>query len=63
VFDGRPATFGGYSRALRLIAGDILSVSKSKKRFAASKKSLYRAKIEEAPLSVLYPSAQTHLST
>jgi hypothetical protein len=57
VFDGRPATFGGYSRALRLIAGDILSVSKSKKRFAASKKSLYRAKIEEAPLSVLTPEA------
>ena len=57
VFDGRPATFGGYSRALRLIAGDILSVSKSKKRFAASKKSLYRAKIEEAPLNILTPEA------
>jgi integrase len=57
VFDGSPATFGSYARSLRLIAGDILSVSKSKKRFAASKKSLYRAKIEEAPLSVLTPEA------
>jgi integrase len=57
VFDGRPATFGSYARSLRLIAGDILSVSKTKKRFAASKKSAYRAKIEEAPLSVLTPQA------
>ena len=57
VFDGSPATFGSYARSLRLIAGDILSVSKSKKRFAASKKSVYRAKIEEAPLSVLTPEA------
>lgn len=57
VFDGRPATFGSYARSLRLIAGDILSVSKTKKRFASSKKSAYRAKIEEAPLDVLTPEA------
>jgi integrase len=57
VFDGRPATFGSYARSLRLIAGDILSVSKTRKRFAASKKSAYRAKIEEAPLSVLTAEA------
>jgi integrase len=57
VFDGRPSTFGGYARSLRLIAGDILSVSKSKKRFAGAKKSAYRTKIEEAPLTILTPEA------
>jgi integrase len=57
VFDGSPATFGSYVRCLILIAGDILSVSKSRKRFAASSKSAYRLKIEGAPLSILNPSA------
>jgi integrase len=57
VFDGRPATFGGYTRALRLIAGDILSVEKTKRRFAAKNRSEYRSKIEGAPLSTLTPQA------
>ena len=31
VFDGKPATFGGYARSLRVIASEIFSVSKTKK--------------------------------
>ena len=33
VFDGKPATFGGYARALRFIASEILSVAKNKRRY------------------------------
>jgi hypothetical protein len=51
VFDGKPATFGGYSRALRLIASEILAVSKSKKRYGRTQAKAYRRQVDDAPLT------------
>lgn len=53
VFDGRPATFGGYSRALRSIVADIRNVSKTKARFARGDEDAYRREIDAAPLDIL----------
>jgi integrase len=57
VFDGRPATFGNYARCLRLIGGDILAVTKTKKRFAPGKANSSRARIDATPLSILTTEA------
>jgi hypothetical protein len=58
-FDGKLQTLGNYKKSLRQIAGDILSVPKSKKRFTPCKdgKSVYREQIDNAPLSRLTPEA------
>jgi integrase len=57
VFDGKPATFGSYIRALRLIAAEIIAVKKSKKRFGRTQAKAYRREIDAAPLSILTASA------
>jgi integrase len=59
VFDGKLLTLGNYKRSLRQIAGDILSVPKSKKRFTPCRdgRSVYREQIDNAPLSRLTPEA------
>jgi integrase len=57
VFAGAPATFGSYARCLRLIVGDILAVTKTKKRFSRSKGNAYRAAVNAAPLGILTPKA------
>ena len=57
VFDGRPATFGGYARALRFIASEILAVAKHKKRFGRTQAKSYRQEIDGAPLGILTPDA------
>ncbi len=57
VFAGAPATFGSYARCLRLIVGDILAVTKTKKRFSRSKGSAYRAAVNAAALDLLTPKA------
>jgi hypothetical protein len=57
VFDGKPATFGGYARALRFIASEILAVSKNKKRYGRTQAKDYRRHIDAAPLTILTPEA------
>jgi integrase len=57
VFDGKPATFGGYARGLRFIASEILAVSKSKKRYGRTQSKSYRRQVDSAPLSILTPEA------
>lgn len=55
VSEANEATFTSYSRALRKIVADILSLEKSKKRFGPKKggAAAYRAKIDAASLEVL----------
>ena len=58
VFDGKPATLRGYAGALRLIASEILAVSKEdNQRFAQKHAETYRRKIDAFPLSILTPEA------
>jgi len=57
VFDGKPATFGGYARSLRLIASEILAISKSKRRYGRTEAKVYRRQVDEAPLAILTPEA------
>ena len=60
VSSASPTTFGQYAVALRLIAGQILTVQKSKKRFAPrvdGGASQFRARIEVASVSILTPAA------
>lgn len=57
VFDGKPATFGGYARALRFVASEILAVSKTKKRYGRTQAKAYRRQVDAAPLSILTPEA------
>ena len=60
VSSASPTTFGQYAVALRLIAGQILAVSKSKKRFAPGATggaSQFRERIESASVSILSPAA------
>ncbi|NCW28578.1 MAG: hypothetical protein EBV83_09885, partial [Verrucomicrobia bacterium] len=57
VFAGAPATFGSYGRCLRLIVGDILAVTKTKKRFSRSKGNAYRAAVNAAAIDILTPKA------
>ena len=57
VFDGKPATFGGYARGLRFIASEILAVSKSKKRYGRTQAKAYRRQVDAAPLTILTPEA------
>ena len=57
VFDGKPATFGGYARGLRFIASEILAVSKSRKRYGRTQSRNYRRQVDSAPLSILTPEA------
>ena len=57
VFDGKPATFGGYARSLRVIASEIFAVSKNKKRFGRTQAKAYRRQVDAAPLSMLTPEA------
>ena len=57
VFDGKPATFGGYARGLRFIASEILAASKSRKRYGRIQSRNYRRQIDSAPLSILTPEA------
>ena len=57
VFDGKPATFGGYARGLRFIASEILAVSKSKKRYGRAQSNNYRRQVDAAPLSIFTPEA------
>ena len=57
VWDGKPATFGGYARALRFIASEILALSKSRKRFGRAQARAYREQVDGAPLAMLSPQA------
>ena len=57
VWDGKPATFGGYARALRFIASEILALSKSRKRFGRTQAKAYREQVDGAPLAILSPQA------
>ena len=57
VFDGKPATFGGYARGLRFIASEILAVSKTKKRYGRTQAKAYRRQVDAAPLTILTPEA------
>ena len=57
VFDGSPATFGGYTRALRFIASQILATQKTKKRFGRTQSKVYRKQIDATPLTILTPAA------
>jgi integrase len=57
VFDGKPATFGGYARALRFIASEILAVVKNKKRYGRKNARSYRQGIDDLPLTILTPEA------
>jgi integrase len=57
VFDGKPATFGGYARGLRFIASEILAVSKNKKRFGRTQAKTYRRQVDAVPLFILTPEA------
>jgi integrase len=57
VFDGKPATFGGYARALRFIASEILGNAKSKKRFGRTQAKGYRRRIDNAQLGILTSEA------
>ena len=49
VWDGKPATFGGYARALRFIASEILALSKSRKRFGRTQARAYREQVDGVP--------------
>jgi integrase len=55
VFDGKPATLGGYARALRFIVSEILAVAKNKKRYGRRNAMSYRQEIDDAPLKILTP--------
>jgi hypothetical protein len=57
VWDGKPATFGGYARALRFIASEILSLSKNSKRFGRTQARAYREQVDGVPLAMLSPQA------
>ena len=57
VFDGKPATFGGYARGLRFIASEILAVSKNKRRYGRTQAKVYRRQVDAAPLTILTPEA------
>ena len=57
VWDGKPATFGGYARALRFIASEILALSKSRKRFGRTQARAYREQVDGVPLAMLSPQA------
>ena len=57
VFDGSPATFGGYTRALRFIASQILAMQKTKKRFGRSQSKNYRKQIDSTQLAIFTPAA------
>ena len=57
VFDGKPATFGGYARGLRFIASEIFAVSKNKKRYGRTQARAYRRQVDAAPLTMLTPEA------
>ncbi len=60
VSDASKTTVGQYALALRLIAGQILSVKKSKKRFAPGKTggaAEFRKKIDAASLEIFTPQA------
>ena len=57
VFDGKPATFGGYARSLRVIASEIFSVSNTKKRYGRTQAKAYRRQVDAAPLAMLTPDA------
>ena len=57
VFDGKPSTFGGYARALRFIASEILSVAKNKRRYGRTQAKAYRRGIDAALLDIFSPEA------
>ena len=56
VFDGKPASFVGYARALRLIAAEINRVKKTTSRFGRGGGD-YRRNADSLPLSILTPEA------
>ena len=59
VSEANPATFNCYVASLRKIAGDILSVRRTKKRFGPGRGGArtYREQIDAASLAVLTPEA------
>jgi hypothetical protein len=57
VFDGSPATFGGYARCLRLIGSDILQVEKTEEAFAKKHAGEFRRVIDAASLEIFTPEA------
>ncbi len=59
VSAANPATFAQYAASLRLIAGQVLAVKKSKRRFGPGKGGAkdYRAAIDGASLDILTPQA------
>lgn len=56
VFDGKPGSFAGYARSLRLIAAEILSVKKTSKRYSR-KGGEYRKAADAVSLATLTPEA------
>jgi Integrase len=56
VFDGKPASFVGYARALRLIAAEVNRVKKNSSRFGRGGGD-YRRNADSLPLSILTPEA------
>ena len=59
VSEANPATFNCYAASLRKIAGDVLAVWRSKKRFGPRRGGArdYRAEIDGASLDILSPEA------
>jgi integrase len=57
IWDGNPATFGSYARALRFIASEILAFPKSRKRLGRTQASAYREQVDGAPLAMLSAQA------
>ncbi len=57
VFEGKPATWGGYVRCLRSIAAEITKAKKSKKRYGRKANGSYQRKIDSTPLSVITSDA------
>jgi integrase len=56
VFDGKPSSFAGYARALRLIAAEIAKVKKTKARYGRGGGD-YRRAADSIQLSMLTPEA------
>ena len=57
IWDGKPATFGSYAGALRFIAGEILTLSKSRKRLGRTQAKAYREQVDGVSLAKLSPQA------
>ena len=59
VSDAKPSTFNGYAQCLRQVAGDLLAVKRTKKRFGPKKggAARFRAEVDAASLDIFTPAA------